>query len=100
MTKCSLFIVEPPGMDIGIVGFFGVLLPEYLPEGFEFCLRPWDDRDVSICVKVTKVEFTIIGGASHMGEGNAHTAVFAEPVMDKTKATPEEWREFSETADS
>lgn len=99
MTKCSLFIAEPPGMDIGgVMGFFEVLLPDYLPEGFEFSIRPWDDREVFICVKVTKIEFTINGQVNYMDMGNTHTAVFVEPVMDKTKATAEEWQEFSETA--
>lgn len=91
-------------MDIGIMGFFEVQLPEYLPEGFKFNLKPWNnedqDQDVTFCVKVTKVEFTIIGSASYGSIEGAHTAVFAEPVLAESNATPEEWRRFSETADT
>lgn len=104
MRKCSLFISEPAGMDIGVMGFFEVLLPEYLPEGFEFCLKPWHnenrDQDVTFCVRVTKVEFTILGQTSNCSRDNAHTAVSVEPVLDKTNATPDEWRRFAETADT
>lgn len=103
MRKCSLYIAEPPGMDVGgIMGFFGVLLPENLPVGFEFDLKPWhnqnENQDITFCVRVTKVEFTILGDVNYVSEEGAHTVVFVEPVMDKTKATQEEWQKFSETA--
>lgn len=104
MRKYSLFISEPAGMDIGVMGFFEVLLPEYLPEGFEFFLKPWQnkdtDQDVTFCVRVTKVEFTIRGETSYCSINNAHTAVLVEPVLAKTNATLEEWRKFAETADT
>lgn len=99
MQKCSLYIAEPPGIDVGgVMGFFGALLPEYLPEGFEFYLTPWQDKNVSFCLKVTKVEFTIIGELNYVSEENTLTIVFVEPNMLKTTATPAQWKEFSETA--
>ncbi len=103
MRKCSLFIAEPPGMDLGgIMGFFEVLLPKNLTVGFEFNLKPWhnqdENQDVTFCVKVTKVEFIILGKVNYTSREGAHTVVFTEPVMDKTKATVKEWQEFSKTA--
>ena len=75
-------------MSIGVMGFFEVLLPEYLPEGFKFSLKPWhnkgQDQDVTFCVKVTKVEFAILGEASCCSKESAHTTVFAEPVLAET----------------
>src|SRR5690348_7367921 len=98
MRKCSLFIAEPPGMHIGDMGFYEVELPEYLPKGFKLTLKPWHDenhdQDVTFCVKVTKVELTLLGEWRH-----PHTAVFTKPVLSKTNATKKQWKRFSVTAD-